>query len=304
MPRPLAAARPSRRASCSERGSVAFHRADGADHAGRFHAPFDARLASHAGGVDEDGRCPGEIDVRIDGVDGRPGPRVDDGPLGAGDAVEQGGFAGVRASEERDARDRLVARLFGLGGREVPDDRGLELVHATTMQRDDPVHAELVEQVRVMLLLIAVDLVGGEDRRAIALTEACDRHAIPFCGSRRSVEDAHDDVGFRDGGFHAPRDPHAERVVAHGVEAARIDERDVPASHVRVGVVPVASDALHVVDDGDGTTREAVEERALAHVGAADDGDEGFHERAPGVEGEGGSLSVSDVAGSPRPGSS
>jgi len=44
-----------------------------------------------------------------------------------------------------------------------------------------------------------------------------------------------------------------------------------------LGVLPVARHSRPVLDDGEATADDAVEQRRLAHVGAADERDQGEH---------------------------
>ncbi len=79
----------------------------------------------------------------------------------------------------------------------------------------------------------------------------------------------------RDGRENLTRDAGLHRIVVLRVEPARVDERVPLAERARVGVLAVARDARLVVDDRDARSREAVEERRLADVWAAHDGDDG-----------------------------
>src|SRR5439155_17778079 len=57
------------------------------------------------------------------------------------------------------------------------------------------------------------------------------------------------------------------------VDAARVDEVEAPAVPLRLDLVAVARDAGTLVDDRGAPPGQPVDERALAHVGIAEDGD-------------------------------
>ena len=71
---------------------------------------------------------------------------------------------------------------------------------------------------------------------------------------------------------------HARRLL--GLEAARVHHDELATAQPRVAVMAVAGQASVVSHDGVATLRDAVEERALAHIGAADQGDDRFHAAA------------------------
>ena len=117
-----------------------------------------------------------------------------------------------------------------------------------------------------------VGFVGGVEDRLARAPEHRHRFAIGVGHPRLRVEDAEHDVRFRHRQPHLLANAHPHRVVVIEVEAAGVDEhiRSTDAPHV--GVVPIARHARLVVDDGERTPHEAVEEAALADVRLADDG--------------------------------
>ena len=64
-----------------------------------------------------------------------------------------------------------------------------------------------------------------------------------------------------------------------GLEAAGVDDDELVATDDGVPVVPIARQAGEVGDDGVARLRQAIEERRLADVRSADEGDDGFHRR-------------------------
>jgi len=65
-----------------------------------------------------------------------------------------------------------------------------------------------------------------------------------------------------------------ELIGAAGLDPAGVDEEEVDPVPVGSMVAAVARDAACLVDDGLGSLRDSVDERRLAHVGAADDCDD------------------------------
>ena len=63
-------------------------------------------------------------------------------------------------------------------------------------------------------------------------------------------------------------------VVAAHIETSGVDQRERLAAPIGIAIEPVAGHALHVLDDGDALAYKLVEQRRLAHIGSADDGDE------------------------------
>ncbi|MEI9998219.1 MAG: hypothetical protein WDO13_03145 [Verrucomicrobiota bacterium] len=68
-------------------------------------------------------------------------------------------------------------------------------------------------------------------------------------------------------------------------DAAGVDEREPVVAPARAGHQPVARGAGTVEDEGNVAPGQRVEERGLADVGAADDGDGGFHKNQDLAEG-------------------
>jgi hypothetical protein len=66
-----------------------------------------------------------------------------------------------------------------------------------------------------------------------------------------------------------------------GIEAAGVDQRHLAAREMSWCVVPVARDAGRVVDDGQRLSRQPIEERALADVGAPDHRHDRRHDFSP-----------------------
>lgn len=92
----------------------------------------------------------------------------------------------------------------------------------------------------------------------------------------RAVDEQNDEVGFldRDGRLFPYR--RIDQVRGLRNESARIDQSKGAAGPLRETVVAVARDAGRGVYNGVLFTDEPVKQRTLSHVGAADDGDDGY----------------------------
>ena len=139
-------------------------------------------------------------------------------------------------------------------------------------------HAEAGEVVRLLVVLGPVRLVRDDRARHAALAHALEDLLVQRRHARAHVhhDEAHRRVG--DGERRLLPRLGGERVLAarRAVEreAARVDEHEALAVRLDLAGHAVARDAGLVEDDGDAPPRDAVEEGALAHVGAADDRDD------------------------------
>ena len=89
------------------------------------------------------------------------------------------------------------------------------------------------------------------------------------------VDEEQDHVGLADREPGLLLDLQLDLVGRVDLEAAGVDDDEPPPVPVGVAVHPVARRAGPVLDDRLAAADEAVEQRGLAHVGAADDGDDG-----------------------------
>ena len=92
-----------------------------------------------------------------------------------------------------------------------------------------------------------------------------------------AVDDEDDDVGLLAGHERLLADARGEDVLGlSGLDAAGVDEGEVAAVPVGVVIRAVARDPARLVDDGVAAHRNAVDERGLSDVRAADHGDYGL----------------------------
>ena len=124
-------------------------------------------------------------------------------------------------------------------------------------------------------LLFAVDFVDGEKERAVGFAQQANEFEVGTGEFGASVDDHDDGGGFveRDAGLAINLG--GDEIFFFGKDAAGVDDAQVAAFPLRVAVEAVAGDAGLVADDGAARAHDAVEERGLAYVGAAHDGDGG-----------------------------
>ena len=241
--------------------------------AGRLLDPLaDAR------GVDEAPGAAAELDQLVDRVDGGAGDVVDDDPLLPGQPVEQRGLADVRLADDRDparAADLGVALGRRLGQR---GEDGVEHVaRAAAVQRGDRRTARP-----------ARGSTGRRPRPRCAGRRPCWRRARPACRTARRIlttassasvmptvaSTTNSTASASATAISAwARDPLGQ-AAGVGVPAAGVDDGEGAA--VPVGVVgdPVAGHAGDVLDDRLAAADDPVDQRRLADVGPADDGED------------------------------
>ena len=135
--------------------------------------------------------------------------------------------------------------------------------------------AQAQELRALQLELLVVGLVDGHDHRRGRPPQDLRDLLVGGRQAGRRVDDEDDDVGLLDGQAGLVLDALLDGVAGVDLQAAGVDDdvaAVVPLGHA---VEPVAGRAGAVLDDGPTLADDAVEERGLAHVGAAHDGHDG-----------------------------
>ena len=206
-----------------------------------------------------------------------------------GQPVEQRGLADVGPADDRDpARSPDLGLLLGRRlGQRLQD--GVEHVaRAAAVQRRDRdrlPQPEVPQAVGLGLGALVVDLVGGQDDRLAGLAQDLDDRLVDVGDPDGRVDDEQHRVGERDRDLGLAGDPLGEPAGVR-VPAAGVDDGEGPAVPERVVGDPVPGHAGHVLDDGLPASDDPVDQRRLADVGPADDGEHGD------VEGRLGALVV------------
>ena len=235
----------------------------------------DLRLAAHAGGVDEDQLALADHQRHVDRVAGGARDVGDDHPLLAEEAVDERGLADVRPADDAPgARCRRRARV--IARRQQLDDAVEQVARAEALRRGDRhrlAQAEPMELARQRQLSDAVALVRGDDRRQRRAAQQVGHLLIARAHARARVDDQHRDLRV---GHARPRlvaDRAGERILVLEVDAAGVDQREAAPVPLAVELLAVARHARALVHDRLAGAREAVDQRGLADVRIADDGD-------------------------------
>ena len=220
-----------------------------------------------------------QLQQRVDGVARGARDVADDQPLLAEQPVHERRLADVGPAD--DGHRNLVGRLqrhraADLAGRlQLALDGVHQIVHAGAVLGRDLEHvieAEREELVHPVARALVVGLVHRQQHRRLGhpanlggnLVVA--RHA-PFA----AIDDEDDQIGLQDGALAVLDDQIVQRVLGVTEDAAGVDEPERHAQPLRVVRHHVAGGPGHRIDDGAAGPRDAVEQRRLAHVGAADE---------------------------------
>src|SRR5579883_555334 len=228
----------------------------GHDHAQLFGHGFGLALAADARGVDEDVLDAVACDGFIHGIAGGSGDGGDDGPLGAGERVEQGRFADVGAANDRDLN--VIRRRVRAGGGagnfrgSVGEDAIEQGVDAGAVLAGDGEHvgdAELVELVREVLARSGIGLIDRE-RDGLAQLAQHGREVAVRGGDFGAAIDQKNDVG---GAFERdlrlPQDLAGDVFAVIDDNAAGVDDFEAAAIVLGKPVDAVPRDPRLIADD-------------------------------------------------------
>jgi hypothetical protein len=265
-------------------------------------------FAADSGGVDEAESVAFEFDGFVNGIAGGSGDGRDDGAGGAGEGIEQGGFADVGAADDgyggfvlfefavgavrlRAERmcfefvDGSLVRFVFDGGRrsfrllgDGSDDGVEEFADGEAVFGADGVDVADAEAAEVFGFEshgFAFDLVNGEEDGLGAAGEETGEVVVGTGELGAGIDDHDDGLRFVEGDLGLVVDFGGDEFGVVGDDAAGIHQAEAAASPVEFAIDAVAGDAGLVTDNGAATAGEAVEEGGFAHVGPADDGDEG-----------------------------
>ena len=193
----------------------------------------------------------------------------------AGEPVEQRGLADVGLADDRDpARSADLAEALGRRLRQRSEHGVEHVARAAAVQRGDRprlAEPEVPQAVGLGLGALVVDLVGGQHDRLAGRAQDLDDRLVGVGDADGGVDDEEHRVGQGDRDLGLGRDPLGQ-AAGVGVPAAGVDDGEGAA--VPVGVVgdPVPGHAGDVLDDRLAAADDPVDQRRLADVGPADDG--------------------------------
>ena len=133
-----------------------------------------------------------------------------------------------------------------------------------------------------------VHLVDSQDHRLAAALEHGSHLLIGSGHTGLDVAEEHDDRGVVNGDLGLRTHEGQDLIVRPGLDAAGVDEGELPALPVAFSVDAVPGDAGGVLHDGQPPADDLIEQHGLAHIGAAHDGNDRFrHKMTPFLSGVG-----------------
>src|SRR5208282_3793583 len=251
-------------------------------------------FAADAGGINEANLAAFVLDDFIDGIARSAGDRRDDGAIGSRELIQQRGFADVRVPDDRDLdfmrllgswcaflcalpSNLSVLCVWLFDSRQHKKDRVEQIVNAASMlgrNRKHVPHSQGMKFAEQRILLVGVHLVDGEEERLAGARQKSRQLAIGTCDLGARIDDHDDGRGFFERNLGLAEDFRGYEVFVIGDDAAGIYNPKVVPTPFDLAIEAVAGNAGLVSDNGAPRSGQMVEERRLADVGAADDGDE------------------------------
>ena len=255
-------------------------------------------FAAQTGRIEEAHLAPRPFEVAGDRVARQPRLGSRDHALLAEEGVDQRRLAGVGAPDDGNADGprrtslkagiglRLVRRLAAL-----PDDRlqaqrrqhiGHEVDQAfAVLGRDGDrlAEAQLESGVEARLPYAPLALIGDDDNRAPRGAHELGEHLVARRHAFARIDQEQHEIGLGERRLGLLAHALGDRPAFCLLEARRIDDRDGVAGEIRLARAAVARQPRHIGDEGRALARQTVEQRRLADVGPADDGDDGCGHR-------------------------
>ncbi len=232
-------------------------------------------LPPHACRVHEHERAVVGLEHSVDRVARRARDVGDDQPLLAEYGIEEAGLADVRPSQHGHA-DRFVRHRRSLTAGQPFEDRVEQVSRAVAVEARDGhglAEAERRELVCELGPAGLVELVGHEQHRPACPPEDVGELGVARRQPRARVDDEEHEVGLLD---RRPRLRHRaarDRRVVGDVDATGVDEQEALASPFAQELLAITGHAGRLVDNRCPAHRQPVDERRLADVRVADDGD-------------------------------
>jgi len=176
-------------------------------------------------------------------------------------------------------RPLVLVVLGQVQGRQRQLDQAANALAVRGRHRVHLAQPELVELGELHAFAHALGLVGRQHRRLAQLAQVVADVVVLRGEPAARIDDEHHHVGFGDGLAGLLGHLHVDAALGRRLEAAGVDDDELVLAVLRVAVVAVAREPGEVGDDGVARLRQPVEERRLADVGAAHQGQHGFHRR-------------------------
>ena len=186
----------------------------------------------------------------------------------AEDAVSETIVAALEGARGFAAQSQLKTWVVGILKHKIIDQ-----FRRTKHEISADAEAEGEELPPLVLAPIVVRLVGDDDDVMAAAAQPAGDRLVLVGHAHRRVDDEQHDVGPPHGRLDLPADLGVE-VAATRHPTAGVDDPERDAEPLGLELLAVTGDAGTVLDDGRLLTDDPVEQRALADVGPAHDGDD------------------------------
>ena len=276
-------------------------RLEGLHHRELFHRLEDLAAAPHASGVDQGVLLLVALERDVDAVAGGAGLVVDDHPLFAEHAVDQGRLAHVGPADDGDLDPVLLAgtgnpgRFLAFGDLfarrlalafflrvvlgEDPQGFLQHMVDAATVgggDRQRIAQAQRAELGASEIGIDGVDLVGDQEAALVPLAQVLGDHLVGGGHAGARIDQEQDGIRLLDG---------LQRLLGHfridafliAGDASGIDDDIGAALPARLAVLAIAGQACVLRHDGVARLGQAVEQSGLADVRATHQGNNGNH---------------------------
>ncbi|CAM2159381.1 hypothetical protein PT2222_50242 [Paraburkholderia tropica] len=238
---------------------------------------------AQAGRVDQRVLLAVALEIHIDRIARRAGHVERDHAIFADQRVHERRLADVRATDDRDFHAVLAGVVFvlfrtiGVGLVERLVDHFGHAVAVRSRNRARVAEAEFVKVGGHGTVFHAFGLVDHEEDRTAGLAQVIGDVLVLRREAVAAVADEDDDIGFFHGLTRLARHFMQDAVLRDGFETARVDDQIRAIAHAPFAVVAVARETGQIGHQRIARTREPVEERGFPHIGAPDEGDNGFH---------------------------
>src|SRR5215468_8471883 len=125
--------------------------------------------------------------------------------------------------------------------------------------------------------MLAFGLVGDQHHRLVGAPCKIGEGAVGGREAYARIDHEHQRIGLRDRGFRLLLHPRRQRALGALVETRGVDDGEGEIAELALALAAVAGDAGQIIDQRKLLPDQPVEQRRLADIGPADDGDRERH---------------------------
>ncbi len=126
---------------------------------------------------------------------------------------------------------------------------------------------------RAGVAVLALALVGDQQHRLVGTAGEIGKGAIGGREADAGIDHEEQGIGQRDRGLGLLLHPRGQRALGAFVEAGGVDDGEFEIAEPGLALAAIAGDAGQVIDERELLSDQAVEQRRLADIGPADNGD-------------------------------